>query len=222
MDLKLQQAIVATRAGRTDVAQSLLTQLINEKPDDANAWFLLGHIVDSRDRQLLYLQKALALDPTNPIARKQVAQLVGPGAPPPVVAHEKSENASVNIPVEEEAVKPEAAVLASADVVATQSNKHQTPDVNPGHLPVQEAKTAVSQKTGAKKEDDWPKSARTPKRDSKASTKKTQVVHVPQDQSQAISNSDRTPEEVWLLRILAVLVVIAVIVLAFLVLLIFL
>ena len=74
MKIKLQQAIVATRAGQIEVAQSLLTQLLREDPENANAWFLLGNLVDSQDRQIRYLQKAVELDPENAIAKKQLEQ----------------------------------------------------------------------------------------------------------------------------------------------------
>ena len=86
MELKLQQAIVATRAGRTDVAQHLLSQLIHEKPDDANAWFLLGHLVDSPERQSNYLKKTVELDPDHTIAKQRLVQLENPPIPAPVIA----------------------------------------------------------------------------------------------------------------------------------------
>ena len=85
MELKLQQAIVDTRAGRTDIAQSLLTQLICENPDDANAWFLLGHIVDTPERQALYLQKTIELEPEHAIAKQRVMQLENRPIPAPVI-----------------------------------------------------------------------------------------------------------------------------------------
>lgn len=75
MNLKLQQAIVATRAGRANEAQMLLTQLLREEPDDANAWFLLSHLVDSGERQSLYLQKTLAIDPDHELAKQHLIQL---------------------------------------------------------------------------------------------------------------------------------------------------
>ena len=85
MELKLQQAIVATRAGQIEIAQSLLTQLIREEPEDANAWFLLSYLVDSPNRQILYPQKTLELDSENEIARHYLAQLQNALVPAPMI-----------------------------------------------------------------------------------------------------------------------------------------
>jgi len=220
MDLKLQQAIVATRAGRSDVAQSLLTQLIAEKPDDANAWFLLGHIVGSRDRQIRYLQKAVELDPDNPIAKKQFAQLTAPQVPAPVIAQDELAAAAF----ETEEKKP----LANQDPTQTtpiDTTKSEAHDQGPSGevlgLPrYQDNQNVVPQQTPENKGNEPSSPSGTPKRESKPTTRSAQILHIPQDSSHAISSSDRTPEEVWLLRILAIMVVLAVIVLGFLVLLI--
>ena len=64
--------------------------LLNKNPDNAHAWFLLGHIVDSKDRQIRYLQKAVELDPENPVAKTQVAKLITPAVPVPVIAQEEA------------------------------------------------------------------------------------------------------------------------------------
>ncbi|MDX1415261.1 MAG: tetratricopeptide repeat protein [Candidatus Promineifilaceae bacterium] len=220
MDLKLQQAIVATRAGRTDVAQNLLAQLISENPDEANAWFLLGHLVDSKDRQIRYLQRSLELDPGNEIARKQIVQLTAPSVPAPVLAEDEAEIMAWGSEVDRISPNPEATIPAAPEAVSVEANGQIVPNENLDDRQSIETKTIISNKTASNKGDEWPNKTSGPKRESKASTGKAKIVHIPQDPSQAVSANDRTPEEVWLLRILAIMVVIAVIVLAVLVLLI--
>lgn len=85
MDPKLQQAIAATRAGEIETAQHLLTATLQEDPQDAEAWFLLAHLVQSPDRQARYLEYALALQPDHPLAAKHLSRLLQPDVPPPVI-----------------------------------------------------------------------------------------------------------------------------------------
>lgn len=220
MDLKLQQAIVATRAGRSDVARSLLTQLITEKPDDANAWFLLGHIVDSKDRQIRYLQKAVELDPNNPLAKKQIAQLTAPLVPAPVFAQDDLAANSFGTEERNQPVDQKSVNLTHSNITSNETNRQNTPGELSVPSPYRETNNVIPQQALENKGDEWSSPAGTPKREFKDTSQKAQILHIPQDSSQAISSSDRTPEEVWLLRILGVMVVLAVIVLAFLVLLI--
>lgn len=73
MDEKLQQAIVAARTGDGQTAQALLAQALENDPNNAEAWFLLGNLVESDARQAAYLQKAVALNPDHPQARARLA-----------------------------------------------------------------------------------------------------------------------------------------------------
>jgi len=75
MNQKLQQAIAATRAGQKREAQLLLTQVLQEEPDEVHAWYLLGLLVESPHKQRAYLGKALALDPDHEKARQHLARL---------------------------------------------------------------------------------------------------------------------------------------------------
>lgn len=86
MNSKLQQAIVATRAGRARDAQLLLAQAIKDNPRDADAWFLFSHLVESNKRQITYLEQAIALDPSNQRARQRLAQLKASNTPAGPVA----------------------------------------------------------------------------------------------------------------------------------------
>jgi hypothetical protein len=220
MDLKLQQAIVATRAGRTDVAQHLLTQLIHEKPDNAHAWFLLGHIVDSKDRQVRYLQKAVALDPKNTMAKSQIDKLTAPPVPAPVFAKEEPQKEVSETKTRAKTADPDPIPAAAAKTPTTEPEVQKTPEKLPEWLQDLENKALDTQQTPGTKGEDWPVPARTPKREHQDRGQKARILHIPQDASQAKTSSDRTSEEVWLLRILAVMVILAALVLGFLVLLI--
>lgn len=84
MDIKLKQALVAARAGHTETAQILLAELIQERPEEADAWFMLSYLVDTAERQARYLQQALALDPGHALAGAHLQRLQE-GVPPPVI-----------------------------------------------------------------------------------------------------------------------------------------
>jgi hypothetical protein len=75
MNEKVQQAIVATRAGQKRAAQRLLTEVLKEDPENAQAWFLLSHLVDAKEKQVAYLGKTLALDPQHQKAKQRLARL---------------------------------------------------------------------------------------------------------------------------------------------------
>ena len=75
MNSKLKQAINATRSGQSKDAQILLTQVLKDDPDNAQAWYLLSLLVDSPTKKQAYLQKATALDPAHERAQQQLDQL---------------------------------------------------------------------------------------------------------------------------------------------------
>lgn len=63
MTTTLHDVIAAARAGDTQRAQLLATDIVRANPDDANAWYLLSQLVESDARRAAYLSKAVALDP---------------------------------------------------------------------------------------------------------------------------------------------------------------
>ena len=75
MDQRLQQAIVSARSGKEKEAQFLLTQLLKDNPEEVHAWFLLSHLVDSEQKQLAYLKKAVAIDPNHEKAAARLSEL---------------------------------------------------------------------------------------------------------------------------------------------------
>lgn len=76
MTQKLQQAIQLARNGDKQKAQYLLTQTLQEEPENAQAWYLLSLLVDSETKQTAYLQRVLALDPTHEKAQARLAELL--------------------------------------------------------------------------------------------------------------------------------------------------
>lgn len=210
MELKLQQAIVAARAGRTDIAQSLLTQLIREKPDEANAWFLLGNIVEDPERQALYLHKTLELEPEHAIAKRRLVQIENEAIPAPVILQQPNVEAQTVFDSGESNGSPPAveAIFATA-AVAERTARAQEP----------EAAQRDPQTTADRS---WTEAAGPPVRERKAVQTQRPAVPVPQEEpsTHAESSAEGTSGEEWLVRILVVMVIVAAIVLGILVLLI--
>jgi outer membrane biosynthesis protein TonB len=75
MNELLQEAIHATRNGQKREAQLLLAKNLKENPEDVQSWYLLGMLVDSREKQALYLNKALTLDPAHEKAQERLVAL---------------------------------------------------------------------------------------------------------------------------------------------------
>ncbi|MBX3056183.1 MAG: hypothetical protein KF770_06885 [Anaerolineae bacterium] len=75
MDQVLAEAIAATRANDKRKAQLLLANNLKENPESVQSWYLLSMLVDSKEKQALYLGKALALDPHHPKAQERLARL---------------------------------------------------------------------------------------------------------------------------------------------------
>jgi hypothetical protein len=63
MSATMQDAIAAARSGDTQAAQLLLAQYIQTHPEDAQGWYLMSQLVDSKARRAAYLNKTLALNP---------------------------------------------------------------------------------------------------------------------------------------------------------------
>ncbi|MFQ5401183.1 MAG: tetratricopeptide repeat protein [Anaerolineae bacterium] len=89
MSEKLQQAIEAVRDGRKREAQRLLTEAIKENQDDIQAWYMLSHLVASKQKQMAYLGKVLTLDPDHVRARQRLAALQAEETPEVAAAHEQ-------------------------------------------------------------------------------------------------------------------------------------
>lgn len=99
MSEKVREAIAATRAGQKREAQLLLAEALQENPNDGNAWFLLGNLVDSPEKRLAYFGKALAINPDNAKAKRQLVQ-----AQRQITAMSEAQAEPVVVMVEEERV----------------------------------------------------------------------------------------------------------------------
>ena len=209
MELKLQQAIVAVRAGQIEIAQSLLTQLIRKEPEDAHAWFLLSYLADSPDRQILYLQKTLELDPENHIARQYQEQLQNTLIPAPVIWQGEKDNAVSTAAGEQES---EGAVVlddAIGNGQTVQDAENQSRE-SLQNLDQQQLESNSPDGNG------WSNTAGPPQREYASSApEKRERPELP-----AKVTTEKSKGEVWLVRILLIMVILAVIVLGFLVLLI--
>jgi hypothetical protein len=75
MNEKLQQAISAARNGQKTEAQLLLTEVLQDDPNETQAWFLLSNLVDSKQKKAAYLGKVLALDPDHEMAQTMLGRL---------------------------------------------------------------------------------------------------------------------------------------------------
>ena len=92
MSDKLQQAIQATRAGDKKNAQFLLTQAIQEDPDNPQPWYLLSLLVDDKGKKQCYLTKVLDLDPDHAKAHQQLVTLTETAVlAPELVAEEETQ-----------------------------------------------------------------------------------------------------------------------------------
>lgn len=208
MELKLQQAIVATRAGRTDVAQSLLTKLLQENPDDANAWFLLGHIVESPERQARYLQKTIELEPENVIAKKRLVDIENGPVPAPVIHEQPSAEAAVDAAEEETEVEQtlDATVPGTITVAELARRSQSQSQARSGNAQIDSAT--------------WQQTAGQPVRETREAPAPEAAATTEVVQSSTEPAKEKTSSEVWLVRILVLMVIIAAIVLGILVLLI--
>lgn len=107
MSDKLQQAIQATRSGDKKNAQFLLTQAIQEEPDNPQSWYLLSLLVDDEEKKKTYLTKVLDLDPEHAKAHQQMLNLketpvVEPEEVPEVVAPVTLSSGSSNLEAQDE------------------------------------------------------------------------------------------------------------------------
>ena len=71
----LQQGINAAKTGHTQEALSFLKDAIIEEPQNADVWVWIAAIIDDLDKQEIFLEKALEIDPNNIPAQRGIAYL---------------------------------------------------------------------------------------------------------------------------------------------------
>lgn len=216
MDSKLQQAIIATRAGYNDTAQLLLTDALQENPQQTEAWFLLAHLVEPPERQARYLEYALYLEPDHALAREHLERLRTPDVPPPVIKENSRPGSSSSHATPPPTVESEfspippartnpvlsAPSVAEVSYAAPQTGSHQV----------------VVEQNSSSIDTEWQRTAGTPKR--AVQTPTPVVVPAPPPQmvkSDSTSVTEKKqPANKWLLAILVVMVALAAFVLSFL------
>ena len=71
----LQRATRAVQTADKKAGRRLLAQVLHANPRNAQAWLLMGNVVDTRDRQRECLLRTLALDPRNKVAQARLEWL---------------------------------------------------------------------------------------------------------------------------------------------------
>ena len=72
---RLQSAVQAVKTGQYEVARTILSRIVIEEPDNAQAWLWLSFAVGQEDRKLDCLKQVLRIQPGNQTALKEVARL---------------------------------------------------------------------------------------------------------------------------------------------------
>lgn len=72
-DPRLQQISSLIQSGDTASARPLLSEVMKERPNDPEAWYLAAYITDDKEKRLQALEKVIALDPTHEKAQKALA-----------------------------------------------------------------------------------------------------------------------------------------------------
>ncbi len=75
MDTQLKEAIALVRSGEREAAQKQLVSFLDEKPEEAQGWYLLSLLVESPQKQATYLSKAVAINPNHAKAQAQLTTL---------------------------------------------------------------------------------------------------------------------------------------------------
>ena len=218
MDSKLQQAINATRAGYNDAAQILLTDALQENPQETDAWFLLAHLVESTERQARYLEYTLFLDPEYLLARQHLERLRNPEVPPPVIKEYSNHGSTSPHTTPPPTVDSKFSPIppARTNPVLSISSKPETSSTT-GPSGNQQT---VAEKNSSRVDADWQKTAGPPQRASRlAAATPVQQQAAPNTAvvtETVAENNKKEPVNKWLLAILIILIVIAAFVISYL------
>ncbi len=199
MHPKLQQAIVATRAGKKSEAQLLLIETLQSNPEDANAWFLLGHLVEPEKRQIAYLEKALDIEPGHVKAKQRLMQLGAIPVPAPIVAEKAAQ------PTEVDDALPEP--IAEIKTPAPPVKITPAAAADPAGLPAEQAEQAQEQKDSEVR-----KPTGRPKREKPQQTQPAQPIEVKAEQPKPSEAPKKKPgkRHFWLIGLL-LLVILAIV-----------
>ncbi|HEY4691422.1 MAG TPA: hypothetical protein VIK33_19090 [Anaerolineae bacterium] len=82
MPTELDQAITVIRAGDKQAGRWLLAQALQANPREDKVWVWMSAVVDTDAQRRECLERALAINPNNELARRGLAKLCQPPAPP--------------------------------------------------------------------------------------------------------------------------------------------
>ncbi len=71
----LQKAYQHIKSGEKQAALAILTPIVRAEPNNANAWYLLGHALTDPEKRIYAFEQVLRLDSSNEAAQKQLAKL---------------------------------------------------------------------------------------------------------------------------------------------------
>src|SRR5690242_14758001 len=80
---QLSQAIELFKAGRRDEARALLLRFTDQRPEVEAGWMWLAATTEDTNEKIGYLNRALAVNPTNAKVRDALTRLTGEAPPPP-------------------------------------------------------------------------------------------------------------------------------------------
>ena len=72
---QLRRGIALAIAGKNEEAKNILSQVVQDDPRSATAWFWLARVVETEEQQRYCLEKTLRIDPQNEAARQVLAQM---------------------------------------------------------------------------------------------------------------------------------------------------
>ena len=108
MDIRLQQAIAAARAGKRDEARVLLDRFLADEPEDVHGIFLRSTLATSKEEQVGNLRQVLEIDPDHRGAKLMLDRLGAPKKVEPVeVAAEPVAFVPDEVEVEPEVFEPD-------------------------------------------------------------------------------------------------------------------
>jgi len=157
MTSSLQKGIEAAKLGSMDEALTHLKDAIIEEPDNANVWIWLSAIIEDEDKQVIFLKKALELDPTNRQAQRGLAFIERRHYSPPKVGETLSDYTKpiglfrTNLSDQQQTPtsnQPAQTAAQTPAIPPTQSSNPAQAEVSPPP-PAKTEKPALSEKTRA-------------------------------------------------------------------------
>ncbi|MFZ3069827.1 MAG: hypothetical protein WA110_01720 [Anaerolineaceae bacterium] len=116
----LQQGIDAAKSGQMEEALAHLKDAIIEEPENANVWVWLAAIIDDEEKQTIFLEKALEIEPGNRPAQRGLAFIERKKYIPPKPGEKLSDYTKPIGVFKSTATQSEAVVSATDNAVQTE------------------------------------------------------------------------------------------------------